>query len=92
MLIYKLGCSTGTPLKHQNIEEFQHNKFSRGKWLGGLHHALPVAVPASKFFWGGKKILGGGKSVKNVRKVPKICHFYAEIVKFGLISTRLKLF
>ena len=46
-----------------------------------------VAPSASKF--GG---FIGGKNVKTCAKRAKICHFYAEIVKFWLILTHLKLF
>ena len=61
---------------------------------------MGISDGASIIFFGGgggqrrdKKILGG-KNVK--KKMPtkhtKICHFYAEIVKFGLIFIHLKLF
>ena len=43
--------------------------------------------------WGVSIIFGGwGGNVKMHMKWAKICHFYAEIVKFGLILTHLKSF
>ena len=56
-----------------------------------------MEAPASIFFWGGggeggaRKFVGGQKC-KNARKANTDLPFYAEIVKFGLILTHLKLF
>ena len=92
LLWLRWGIYTDYIKKNQNIEEFQHNKFSRGKWLGGLHHALPVAVPASKFFLRGQeKLLGGQKckkcaqSAKNLPFLCWNCQIWANFNTFEII-------
>ena len=52
----------------------------------------PVVALASNFFFGGgggrggqEKNLGGGR-VKMLAKGSKNCHFYNEVIKFGLLT------
>ena len=58
-----------------------------------------MAAPASNFSLGWTKggggwqeNLTGGRNEKDAHEALEKCHFYAEIVKFGLILTHFKYF
>ena len=60
--------------------------------LGSLSPWTSSGCVRINFFWGGTKIFRGAKMYKMHTKHTRICHFYAESVKFVLILTHLKLF
>ena len=61
------------------------------KTLFTEEHAISSGGTSIQIFFGGKRNFRGGgqKSCKNARA--KICHFYAKIVKFGLILTHFEI-
>ena len=78
-----LWCAFHWTYKHSGVESRRAYTYvsekQRKYW-----QACTISGGASiNFFWGGKRIWGGGK------KVFKKCQFYAEIAKYGLIRTQI---
>ena len=53
--------------------------------MGKAHFMVFAVVASASKFWGGEGEQNSGKMGTKHPKISYSCHFYAEIVKFGLI-------